>query len=162
MNTFEIAAKMEQEAIAFYRQCAEKTANPVGKKMFLSIVEDEQYHFECAVSMKESVRQFTPPATTPLEDMKKIFDEHKQELLVKVPLTADELEALKVAMKMEEEAIAFYKKASTLAANAKEKHFFDCLIKDEEEHFHIFQNTYSFLEDSGNWFMWEEKGIVEG
>jgi rubrerythrin len=162
MNTFEIAAKMEQEAIAFYRQCAEKTANPVGKKMFLSIVEDEQYHFECAVSMKESVRQFTPPATTPLEDMKKIFDEHKQEMLVKVPSTADELEALKVAMKMEEEAIAFYKKASALAANAKEKHFFDCLIKDEEEHFHVFQNTYSFLEDSGNWFMWEEKGIVEG
>jgi len=162
MNTFEIAAKMEQEAIAFYRQCAEKTANPVGKKMFLSIVEDEQYHFECAVRMKEDGRQFTPPATTPIEDMKKVFDEHKREMLTKVPSTADELEALKVAMEMEQEAIAFYKKASTLAANAEEKHFFDCLIKDEEEHFHIFQNTYSFLEDTGNWFMWEEKGIVEG
>ena len=162
MNTFEIAAKMEQEAIAFYRKCAEKTANPVGKKMFMSIAEDEQYHFECAVSMKESDLQFTPQAATPIEDMKKIFDEHKQEMLVQVPSTADELEALKIAMKMEEEAIAFYKKASALAANAKEKHFFDCLIKDEEEHFHVFQNTYSFLEDSGNWFMWEEKGIVEG
>jgi len=161
MNTIEIAAIMEQEAVTFYRQCAEKTTNPIGKKMFLSIVEDEQYHFECALSMKQD-RQYTPSATTPLEDMKKIFDEHKQEMLEKVPSTTDELEALKVAMKMEEEAIAFYKKASTLAANAKEKHFFDCLIKDEEEHFHIFQNTYSFLDDSGNWFMWEEQGIVEG
>jgi len=61
---------------------------------------------------------------------------------------------------MEEAAIAFYKKASTLAANAKEQHFFDCLIRDEEEHFHIFQNTYSFLEDSGNWFMWQEQGLL--
>jgi rubrerythrin len=162
MNALEIAAKMEQEAVAFYKQCAEKTANPVGKRMFLSIVEDEQYHFDCAVSMRNGGQQFTPSETTPVEDMKKIFDEHKQKMLEKVPSTADELEALRVAMQMEEAAIAFYKKASTLAANAKEQHFFDCLIRDEEEHFHIFQNTYSFLEDSGNWFMWQEQGIVEG
>lgn len=162
MNILEIAAKMEQEAVLFYKQCAEKTANPVGKKMFLSIAEDEQYHFDCAISLRNEGQHFTPSGTTPVEDMKKIFDEHKQEMLEKMPSTADELEALEIAMKMEEEAIAFYKKASTLAANAKEKHFFDCLIKDEEEHFHIFQNTYSFLEDSGNWFMWQEQGIVEG
>jgi len=161
MNTIEIAAKMEQEAVAFYRQCAEKTSSLVGKKMFLSIAADEQYHFECALRMKDE-KPVTPSTTTPLEDMKKIFDEHKQEMLQKVPSTADELAALNVAMKMEQEAVAFYKKASALAANGPEKHFFDCLIRDEEEHFHIFQNTYAFLEDSGNWFMWEEKGIVEG
>jgi rubrerythrin len=161
MNTFEIAAKMEQEAVAFYRQCAEKTSAVIGKKMFLSIAADEQYHFECALRMKEDL-SVTPSITTPLEDIKKIFDEHKQEMLQRIPSTADDLEALKVAMKMEEEAIAFYKKASALAANAAEKHFFDCLIRDEEEHFHIFQNSYTFLEDSGNWYMWEEKGIVEG
>ena len=161
MNTFEIAAEMEQEAVAFYRQCAEKTSSTVGKEMFLSIAADEQYHFECALQMRDD-KPVTPSATTPLEDMMKIFNEHKQEMLQQIPSTADELGALEVAMKMEEEAITFYKKASTLAANAAEKNFFDCLIKDEEDHFHIFQNTYTFLEDSGNWFMWEEKGIVEG
>jgi len=161
MNTFEIAAKMEQEAVAFYRQCAEKTSAVIGKKMFLSIAADEQYHFECALRIRDD-KPVTPSTTTPLEDMMKIFDEHKQEMLQQIPSTADDLEALMVAMKMEEEAIAFYKKASALAANAAEKHFFDCLIHDEEEHFHIFQNTYTFLEDSGNWYMWEEKGIVEG
>jgi rubrerythrin len=161
MNTIEIAAKMEQEAVAFYRQCAEKTSSVVGKEMFLSIAADEQYHFECALRMRDD-KPVTPSTTTPLEDMMKIFNEHKQEMLQQIPSTADELGALEVAMKMEEEAITFYKKASTLAANAAEKNFFDCLIKDEEDHFHIFQNTYTFLEDSGNWFMWEEKGIVEG
>jgi rubrerythrin len=133
----------------------------VGKEMFLSIAADEQYHFECALRMRDD-KPVTPSTTTPLEDMMKIFDEHKQEMLQQIPSTADELGALEVAMKMEQEAITFYKKASALAANAAEKNFFDCLIKDEEEHFHIFQNTYTFLEDSGNWFMWEEKGIVEG
>lgn len=161
MNAIETAARMEKEAIAFYQKCAEKTAHPMGKKMFLSIAEDEQYHFECALTLKTD-QHFVPSPTHPLEDMKKLFEEHRKETLMSVPSSADELEALKVAMKMEKEAIDFYRNAAARASNEKEKRFFECLVMDEEEHFHIFQNTYSFLEDSGNWYMWEEKGIVEG
>ena len=161
MNAVEMAMKMEQEAVDFYTQCAEKTSNPVGKKMFLSIADDEKYHIACAVNVQKG-KPFTPSEVTPLGDMKKIFDRHKQDMLKQVPSTADELDAFRVAMKMEGEAIAFYKKASSQAATVEEKNFFDCLIRDEEEHFSIFQNTYSFLSDSGNWFMWEEHSIVEG
>jgi len=161
MNALEMAARMEQEAVAFYRQCAERTSNPMGRKMFLSIAEDEQYHFECALTMKTD-QHFVPSPTRPLEDMKNLFEAHKQDLLQQVPSTADEIEALRVAMKMEEESITFYRNAAAHAASDAEKKFFDCLILDEEEHYHILQNTHTFLEDSGNWFMWEEKGIVEG
>jgi rubrerythrin len=161
MNTVEMAIKMEQEAIDFYTQCAARTKNPIGKRMFLSIAEDEKYHVACATSVQKGMA-FNPAGSTPLEDMKKIFDEHKEDMLKQVASTADELEAFRVAMKMEEEAIAFYKSAANMAANPQEKTFFDCLIKDEEEHFAIFQNTYSFLSDTGNWFMWEEHSIVEG
>lgn len=161
MNAFDIAIKMEQEAIEFYRKCAERTTNPVGRKMFLSIADDEEYHVVCATNVKKG-KAFDPSEARPIEDMKKIFEEHREDMLERIPSTADELEALKVAMKMEEEAIAFYRNAATQSRNMEEKAFFDCLIMDEEEHFRIFQNTFSFLEDSGNWFMWEEKGIVEG
>ena len=161
MNSIETALKMEQEAVDFYTQCAGKTNNPVGRKMFLSIADDEKYHIACAINVQKG-KTFTPSEVTPLEDMKKIFDQHKQDMLKQVPSTADELEAFRVAMRMEEETIAFYKKASSQAATAEEKNFFDCLIKDEEEHFSIFQNTYSFLADTGNWFMGEDHSIVEG
>lgn len=161
MNAIEMAIKMEQEAVDFYIQCAGRTKNPIGKKMFLSIADDEKYHIACALNV-EKEKTFTPSEATPLEDMKKIFDQHKQDMLKQVPSTADELEAFRTAMKMEEESIAFYRKASSQAATAEEKNFFDCLIRDEEEHFSIFQNTYSFLSDTGNWFMWEEHSIVEG
>lgn len=63
---------------------------------------------------------------------------------------------------MEEETVKFYQKAAAHASNSTEKAFFECLIKDEEEHFTIFQNTYSFISDTGNWFMWDEHSIVEG
>jgi len=161
MNAIEMAVKMEQEAVDFYTQCAEKTTNPVGKKMFLSIADDEKYHIACALDVQKG-KTLTPSEVTPLEDMKKIFDQHKQDMLRQIPSTADELDAFSMAMKMEEESIAFYRKASSQAATAQEKNFFDCLIRDEEEHLAIFQNTYSFLSDTGNWFMWEEHSIVEG
>jgi len=50
MNTIQTAIKMEQEAIDFYTKCADKTNNAIGRKMFLSIAEDEKYHIACATA----------------------------------------------------------------------------------------------------------------
>jgi rubrerythrin len=156
-----MSIKMEQEAVDFYTTCAEKTDNPVGKQMFLSIAEDEKHHIACAIHVKEK-REFSPAETRPMQDMKKIFEQNRESMLRRVSSTTDELQALEMAMKMEQQAIHFYRSAAAETADPAEKAFFSCLIQDEEEHFSIFQNTYSFLSDSGNWFMWDEQGIVEG
>jgi len=161
MNVIEMAIKMEQEAVDFYTKCAEKTNNPVGKKMFLSIAEDEKHHISCAIHVKQK-KEFSPAETRPMQDMKKIFEQNKDFMLERISSTTDELQALDMAMKMEEDAIKFYNNAAAQTSDPAEKAFFACLIQDEEEHFAIFQNTYSFLSDSGNWFMWDEQGIVEG
>ena len=36
------------------------------------------------------------------------------------------------------------------------------LVKEEQQHYDVFANTYSFMSDTGNWFMWDEHSIVEG
>ena len=161
MNSIEIAVKMEQEAVDFYRKCAEKTTNPVGKKMFLSIAEDESYHIACAKKVIQG-QEFAPADATPLKDIKTIFEQNRNAMLRQVASTADELDALEVAMNMEKDTIEFYKKAAEQASHPEETRFFECLIKDEQEHFDIFHNTHTFLSDTGNWFMWEEHSIVEG
>jgi rubrerythrin len=161
MNAIETAIKMEQEAIDFYTKCADKTNNPIGKKMFLSIAEDEKYHIACAIEASHG-KNFAPAETTPSQDIKTIFERNKEAMLQRVSATADELEALEMAMKMEEETIKFYKKAAAHAEESSERAFFECLIKDEEQHFAIFQESHSFLSDTGNWFMWDEHSIVEG
>ena len=161
MNAIETAIKMEEEAIDFYTKCADKTNNPIGRKMFLSIAEDEKYHLACATEASQG-KNFVPAETTPLQDMKTIFERNKEAMLQRVSATTDELEALEMAIKMEEETTKFYRKAADQAAESSERAFFECLIKDEEQHFAIFQETYSFLSDTGNWFMWDEHSIVEG
>jgi len=46
MKSVELALKMETDAVKFYTEAAEKVSHPVGKKMFLSIAEDEKNHIK--------------------------------------------------------------------------------------------------------------------
>ena len=35
-------------------------------------------------------------------------------------------------------------------------------VKAERHHYAVLSDTYQFLSDSGNWFMWEEHSIADG
>ena len=161
MNLIEIAIRMEMDGIKFYNEAAEKTRNPVGKKMFLTIAEDEKRHLDTLSQifrgLSISCRDFSP-----MKNIKTVFASLKDEMLKRVEATQDELEAFKIAMQMEKEGLEFYKKAESEAATEKEKTLFDALIKEEQDHYNIFANTYFFLSDTGSWFMWEEHSIVDG
>lgn len=162
MNAIKIAIKTETDAIAFYKEAAEKTRHPFGKKMFLSIMEDEKRHledFKCILQgLDLKVRDFV----SPMKKIKTVFEENRNDLLERITATTDEMEALKIAMQMEKDSIDFYEKVSKEVQTQKEKALFERLAKEEQEHYNIFSNTYFFLSDSGSWFMWEEHSIVDG
>lgn len=160
-DAIEIAKKMEKDAIAFYKESAKKTTHPVGKKMFLSIMEDEKRHLSMLGSIFKEVK-IKAKEVSPMRNIKSIFEEMKDELVERVEATTDEMNALKIAMGMEKEGIAFYRKAAEEAKTKKEKALFERLIKEEEQHYAVFANTYFFMSDTGSWFMWEEHSIVDG
>jgi rubrerythrin len=86
----------------------------------------------------------------------------KEAMMKRVKATQDELDAFKIAMQMEKEGVEFYKRAGSEAQTEKEKSLFERLVKEEQQHYDIFANTYFFLSDTGSWFMWEEHSIVDG
>ncbi len=161
MNAIQIAIKMETDAISFYKEAAEKAQHPVGKKMFLSIADDEKRHLQILESIFKGV-DITMKDVNPMQNIQSIFERHKDDMAERVPATANEMDALKVAMDMEKEGIEFYKKAAAEATSEKEKALFERLVKEEEKHYQVFANTYFFMSDTGNWFMWEEHSIVDG
>jgi len=161
MNAIEIAINMEKDAIRFYTEAAEKTKHPAGKKMLLSITEDEKRHMQMLSEIFKEV-DIKINEVSPMKNMKTIFESMKDSMMKRIEATNDELEAFKVAMHMEKEGIEFYKKAEAEAQKEKEKALFNRLIKEEQQHYSIFANTYSFMADTGNWFMWSEHSIVEG
>ncbi|MEW6416618.1 MAG: ferritin family protein [Nitrospirota bacterium] len=161
MNAIELAIRMETDAINFYREAAEKTKHPVGKKMFLSITEDEKRHLEMLSQIFKDVN-IQIEELSPMKNIRTIFESMKDDMMKRVEATSDELDAFKIAMQMEKEGVEFYKKAESEAQTEKELSLFKRLIKEEQQHYDIFANTYFFLSDTGSWFMWEEHSIVDG
>ena len=161
MNAIEIARKMETDAIDFYTEAAEKIKYPAGKKMFEVIIVDEKRHLEIIekIIAESDVHM---EDTHPLDNIKTVFEEMKDQMMERAAATDDELESFKIAMQMEKEGIEFYEKLLAGSENEKEKALIEKLIKEEGEHYEIFANTYSFINDTGNWFMWEEHSMVDG
>lgn len=160
-NAIEIAKRMESEAVAFYTKAAENTSHPVGKKMFLTIAEDEKNHLKMLDALIKDL-DIKPSDVTPMENIKTVFAKNKDSMSKKVKATSGEMEAFKIAMEMEKEGKQFYEELLASAKTPKEKALFDRLVKEEGEHYKVFMNTYSFMSDTGNWYMWEERSIVEG
>ncbi len=161
MNSIEIAVKMETEAIKFYTEAADKTSHPVGRKMFLTIAEDEKRHLNILSKILKGL-DIHMSDVSPMENVKTIFESMKNSLIDRISTTNDEMEAFKIAIQMEKEGIEFYKNLLKDSKTEKETKMFEKLIAEEQQHHDIFANTYAYLSDTGNWFLWEERGIVDG
>lgn len=161
MNTAEFARSMETDAIEFYTKAAEKTSHPVGKRIFLSIADDEKRHLALVNALIKGM-DIPDDAHDPMNKIKNVFSEHKDEMQERIKATTDDKEALKIAMEMESKGRDYYKNAASEAQDAKAKDLFQRLMNEEDKHYTVFSNTFTFLNDTGNWFMWEEHSIVEG
>ncbi len=160
------AVKMEKDGIDFYHKAAEKISHPFGKKMFLSFAEDERRHLsvlrEILADLKFSDFNRFFEEKTPREKIKTIFREVKSETEERIAANPDELEALKIGMDMESKSVDFYQSALEKTQDSHQEAFFKRLIEEEKEHYQLLQNTHSYLKDSGDWFLWEEKGLLDG
>jgi len=162
MNVMDIAIRTETDAIAFYKEAASKTEHPVGRQMFLSIIEDEQNHLADFRCIFEGLQLKIPHTSNQGKKMKTVFGGNREALLKKIRAATDEMEALKLAIQMAKETIGFYEKLSVKVKTVKEKALFERLLGEERRHYAISSNTYFFLSNPENWFMWEEQSIADG
>lgn len=162
MNAIQVAIKTETDAIAFYEAAAKKTKHPVGKKMFLSIVQDEKNHLEEFTSILEGLDASGGKISVAPGKVKTVFKGSGADRLEKVRKATDGMEALRIAMQMESESIAFYKRLSARVRTPEERELFDKLVTEEQRHYAMFSNTYFFLSNAESWFMWEEHSIADG
>ena len=155
------AIKMETDAIAFYEEAANKASHPFGREMLRGFVKDEKRHLamlQCLFNGMDIQEIFFRPKET----IKTVFITLKDQMMERVEALPGEMEAIKIALQMEREGFHFYEKAAKNAPTLKEKELFERLVVEENDHFSILNETYEFLDNTGHWYMYEERGIVEG
>jgi rubrerythrin len=160
-----MAAKMETDGMAFYEEASEKVASPLGKLMFKSFIEDEKNHLEVLnrllggmfdLSLDDA---FKGTAST---RFKTIFEENRSVLDRDIKAGTEDIEAVEVAMDMEEKGAEHYSRAAEMASDEKLKRFFDHMAAEERWHYAILEKTLAGLVESGNWERFEAHGIMDG
>jgi rubrerythrin len=160
-DAVETAIKMETEAIAFYEDAAGRTHHPFGREMFKGFVRDEKRHLAILQRLFKGM-EINGEFVRPKDSIRTVFSSLRDQMMERAEVIQSELDALKIAMTMEKEGFDFYRKAAANAPSDGEKDLFERLVIEETDHYNILNETYEFLDNTGHWFMYEERGIIEG
>ena len=150
-----IALQMEMDGIKFYNDLAGKTLHPMGRAMFRSFVEDEKLHVKRLRALlstdKKAIQIKEKDAIAPRERLLTIFQEMGDELKKKVNANTNDIEAVRLAMGIEEKGIKFYEQSAKEANDVKEKETYHFLAGEEKTHYSILKNTLEYLENTELW-----------
>jgi rubrerythrin len=130
------AIEKEEKAMEFYRQCADRAKNPGIKEFFREMVAEEQKHRDMLKDL-DSLK---------LDEvkLKQVENLKISDYLVDVPFSEDisYQEALIVAMKKEEKALAFYSAWKNKCMSEKASKLFQVLANEEEKHKRKLERLY--------------------
>lgn len=163
---FRLAVKTETDGARFYQELAERVASPMAKAMLLSFVKDEHRHLEVVKAIFSGVpaaqvsRRFR--SGMPAQRLQTVFEKYRGTVAKRVPATAGEVDALRAALVMERKSFELYHGEAEKVTAAAEKKILTRLALEENEHYEILSNTLSYLTDSGNWFIYQDHGIMDG
>jgi rubrerythrin len=167
LNALEVALNNELREREFYLKHAKRTKNPLGKKMFQQIGDDELEHYERLKQLHQKwAKQEKWPETVPLKVKDTIVKDILLEFVKKVDETAkgdsDDLEAIRTALDFEAKGAKYYTELRDSVSNPKEKEFFDLLSKMENEHYLSLKDTEEYFIDPASWYRKMEHHTLDG
>jgi rubrerythrin len=167
IQALEVALTNEKREGEFYRKHAERTRNPLGRKMFETLAKDEAEHYQRILKLHERLRNEGQwPASLPLE----VNDTQIRDVLKAVVEAVDtsaetdtsDMEAVKIAIEFETKGELFYKKLRENVEDSQEKAFYGMLETIEREHRLSLEDTYEYFKDPEGWYQRIEKPHLDG
>lgn len=161
------AIQMEISGKEFYLRESENSNNHLGKKLFATLAEEEDEHRLLFEEMYEKIKTrkkwpAEPVVTSFQNKPHAVFQQNLQVVGPDVKPAMSEAEAVKTAMKMEEETYELYTNRKKEAAFKEEAKFYDALSLIERQHYLILADYYEFLNDPSGWFADKEHPSLDG
>ncbi|MCX8012174.1 MAG: ferritin family protein [Desulfobacterota bacterium] len=154
------ALKREEEGRAYYQKALMNTTNELGKRMFEFLVRAEESHIQKIKQIYDSLENSVKWAniiSNPIEKSGKavcaeIISSFKEDIKGEV----DDIQALKIALKMEDESIKFYQCQAEATEDLAEKKFYLLLVNEETDHWLSILESIEYLEDPQGYFHQKE------
>ena len=166
-QALEKALQMEMEGREFYHKTGQKSDNPLAKKLFQRLAEEENVHIRKINEIHYAVKS---KAGWPEEEtifkhersLRSVFKEAIESMDREVEVSSSEVEALKTAMNMEDKSYSYYNSRAEEAASSAEKSFYQALTAEERGHYLTLSDSYEYLIDPQGWFTKSEHPSLDG
>ena len=162
-----IAIRMEEEGIRFYSKAAAQSGQTLVRRMFESLVKDEERHRAIFQEMatQEGVRPSRADEldeSSPAKRIQSIFKGAAAKVKKALRSSDEIVQAIDIALGMEEKAYFFYAGAAKTMAAAQEKQILLKIAEEENEHFRILNDTRLYLTYPEMWNIIQEKPVIDG
>lgn len=167
MASLELALKNEATEMKFYQNESQRSKNPLAKRMFDLLADDEKEHMHRIRHLHEKL---TATGAWPKDVAIQIKDTNVRnvlnELTAKLDSSTqhndDDMAALRKAVDFEGKGAKFYADVAAACQNPMEKNFFLFLSRIEREHQLSLIDSISYLEDPQTWMLEHERAGLDG
>ena len=167
LEALQIAIQMEIDGKEYYLKASQESSNELGKKLLQSLAAEEDIHrqkFEeifNAIKNKKAwpVTDFQPDGG---KGLRTIFAKTTEEIGSNIKAPTTELDAIQIAMDMENKTYDFYRSQGGSATYKTERDFYETLAAEEREHHLILLDYYEYLRDPAGWFVSKEHPSLDG
>ncbi|MEK7353112.1 MAG: ferritin family protein [Chloroflexota bacterium] len=166
LKALRIAVKMEIDGKEYYLKTSQTSSSTMGEKLLRSMSKAEDAHRQKFIDIYEAIRDKKAWPKTNLKpdaakSLKTIFAKATKRMANTKTLEG-ELDAVKLAMKMENKTLDFYTSQAAKATGETEKSFYKTIAAEEREHHMVLQSYYEFLKDPAGWFVKTEHPSLDG
>lgn len=149
--------------LRFYEQAAERTKAEDGKRVFRSLVAEEQKHLDILRGQYASVSGeggwisvAEARALAASVDPTDIFPQAESAEQL-IPEDASDVRALEMAMDFERRGYAFYEAEAEKAVSPEARAMWEFLARAEDAHYAFLQETHEYLTTNGTWYFDEQE-----
>ncbi|MEO1816556.1 MAG: ferritin family protein [Acetobacterium sp.] len=159
MNSIEFAIKMELDGEKYYREQAENNQDNPLNIIFVFLADDEKGHAALLQNELKKISYDLADNQT-LAETNNVFKE-RGDFKNKFEKIPNQLDVYRMALQMEKDSIELYQKFFTESTDEQTKKLFGYLVKQEENHFKIFDNLITLVERPEEWVEDAEFGVRE-
>ena len=156
------AVQLERDGREFYLKVATQASNQLAGRMFESLADDELRHIEWLEDLSPGVEDARAANESLYRRLMGIFADAPTEMRDGAALAADDVEAIDVAIGVEDKSVAAYAEWGEKGPTAAIRKLGEVVAGRERFHRQLLENAKEYLQHPGDWFMQEERWNFEG
>ncbi len=167
LEALQIAIQMETDGKEYYLKASRESSNELGKKLLQSLAAEENIHRQKFEEIYNAIRNKKAWPVTDFQPdkgkgLRTVFARVTEELGSNIKAPTTELDAVQIAMDMENKTYDFYNNQSKKATYSAEIDFYQTLAIEEREHHLVLLDYYEYLKDPAGWFVTKEHPSLNG